>query len=127
MINSRVLTVIEGEGWARGAVVPRRDSGWVSSSQYSVLMSPHGVPPAADHGRGGSGLDAVHRVMVEGFGVEGIAECGGEGRYEVVSAIRVIQKRQSQLLLINATYSQYNNVLRHFYSYSAIDNSRYPS
>jgi hypothetical protein len=35
--------------------------------------------------------------MVEGFGVGGIAECGGEGRYEVVSAIRVIQKRQNRL------------------------------
>jgi hypothetical protein len=56
----------------RAAVVSQRDSGRVSSSQHSVVMSPHGVPPAADHGRGGSGRALFIEEVVEGFGIERI-------------------------------------------------------
>jgi hypothetical protein len=35
--------------------------------------------------------------MVVGLGGGGIAACGGAGRYKVVSAVRVIRKRQNRL------------------------------
>jgi hypothetical protein len=49
-------------------------------------MSSHGVPPAADHGRGGSGLDAVHRG--DGRGDARRLRDGGDRRARRGRAIR---------------------------------------